>query len=96
MDLGLKGKNAIVTGGSRGIGRETARLFCEEGVRVTICGRNSETLQRSREDLVKATGGEILAVTADMTKPDDIARLVESTKRQFGGVDILVNNAGQM
>ena len=96
MDLGIKGRSAIVTGGSRGIGRETARQFLEEGVRVTICGRNAETLERTREELVKATGGEILALTADMTKPDDIARLVESARKQFGRVDILVNNAGQM
>jgi len=96
MDLGIKGRSAIVTGGSRGIGRETARQFLEEGVRVTICGRNTQTLERAREDLVKQTGGEILAVTADMTKPDDIARLVERARRQYGTVDILVNNAGQM
>ena len=96
MDLGIKGRSAIVTGASRGIGRETARQFLEEGVRVTICGRNAETLERTREELVKATGGEIHAVVADMMKPDDIARLVESARKQFGGVDILVNNAGQM
>jgi 3-oxoacyl-[acyl-carrier protein] reductase len=96
MDLGINGKSAIVTGASRGIGRETARQFLEEGVRVTICGRNTEALEQTRAELLKATGGEIHAVTADMTKPDDIARLVESAKKQFGGVDILVNNAGQM
>ena len=96
MDLGIKGRSAIVTGASRGIGRETARQFLEEGVRVTICGRNAETLERTREELVKATGGEIHAVVADMMKADDIARLVESARKQFGGIDILVNNAGQM
>jgi 3-oxoacyl-[acyl-carrier protein] reductase len=96
MELGIKGRSAIVTGASRGIGRETARQFLEEGVRVTICGRNAETLERTREELVKSTGGEIHAVVADMTKNDDIARLVESARKQFGGIDILVNNAGQM
>jgi 3-oxoacyl-[acyl-carrier protein] reductase len=96
MDLGIKGKSAIVTGASRGIGRETARQFLEEGVRVTICGRNLETLERTRAELVKSTGGEIHAVVADMMKPDDVARLVESARKQFGGIDILVNNAGQM
>src|SRR6185503_18281042 len=96
MDLGIKGRAAIVTGASRGIGRETARQFLEEGVRVTICGRNTEALEQTRAELLKATGGEIHAVTADMTNPDHIARLVESAKKQFGGVDILVNNAGQM
>ncbi len=96
MDLGIKGRAAIVTGGSRGIGRETARQFLEEGVRVTICGRNAETLERTRAELAKATGGEVHAVVADMTKEADIARLVESAKQRFGTIDILVNNAGQM
>ncbi len=96
MDLGIKGRSAIVTGGSRGIGRETARQFLEEGVRVTICGRTAETIERSRAELASATGGEVHAVVADMTKEDDIARLVDGAKQRFGGVDILVNNAGQM
>src|SRR5262249_3703124 len=96
MDLGIKGRSAIVTGGSRGIGRETARQFLEEGVRVTICGRNAETLERTRAELALATRGEIQAVAADMLKPEDIERLVEAAKKRYGGVDILVNNAGQM
>lgn len=96
MDLGIKGRAAIVTGGSRGIGRETARQFLEEGVRVTICGRNAETLERTRAELAQTTGGEVHAVVADTTQEADIARLVESAQRRFGTVDILVNNAGQM
>lgn len=96
MDLGIKGRSAIVTGGSRGIGREAARQFLEEGVRVTICGRNAETLERTRTQLAAATGGDIQAVAGDMMKADDIGRVIDSAKRRFGGVDILVNNAGQM
>ncbi|OGA05173.1 MAG: short-chain dehydrogenase [Betaproteobacteria bacterium RIFCSPLOWO2_02_64_14] len=96
MDLGIRGRSAIVTGGSRGIGRETARQFLEEGVRVTICGRNAETLERARAELAQATGGDIHAVVADTMKEADIARLVEGAKQRFGKVDILVNNAGQM
>jgi 3-oxoacyl-[acyl-carrier protein] reductase len=96
MDLGIKGKAAIVTGGSRGIGRETARQFLEEGVRVTICGRNAESLERTRAELAKQTGGEVHAVVADTMKHADIERLVASAKQRFGTVDILVNNAGQM
>ena len=96
MDLGLTGRSAIVTGGSRGIGRETARQFLEEGVRVTICGRNEETLAKTRDALAAETGGEIQAVVADMTKPADIERLVDQAKARYGTVDILVNNAGQM
>jgi len=96
MDLGIKGRSAIVTGGSRGIGRETARQFLEEGARVLICGRNAETLERTRAELAQATGGEIHAIMADMTTPGDIERLVVTAKEKFGSVDILVNNAGQM
>jgi 3-oxoacyl-[acyl-carrier protein] reductase len=96
MDLGIRGRAAIVTGASRGIGRETARQFLEEGVRVMACGRNAETLERACAQLREKTGGEIHGVVADMTKEADIARLVESAKQRFGAVDILVNNAGQM
>ena len=96
MDMGIKGKSAIVTGGSRGIGREPARQFLEEGVRVTICGRSAASLERTRVELATATGGEIHAVAADMTREADITRLVDSAKQHFGSVDILVNNAGQM
>ena len=96
MDMGIKGRVAIVTGGSRGIGRETARQFLEEGVRVMICGRNHETLEETRAELARQTGGEIHATVADMLKEADIAKLVDATKERFGTVDILVNNAGQM
>ena len=96
MDLGIKGRSAIVTGGSRGIGRETARQFLEEGVRVTICGRNAETLERTRAELAKETGGDLQAVVADTMKQDDVERLVENARQKYGTVDILVNNAGQM
>ena len=96
MDLGIEGRSAIVTGASRGIGRETARQFLEEGARVTICGRNAEALERTRAELSDRTGGEIHAQVADMTKPADIERLVQSARERFGTVDILVNNAGQM
>jgi NAD(P)-dependent dehydrogenase (short-subunit alcohol dehydrogenase family) len=96
MDLGIKGRRAIVTGGSSGIGFETARQFLEEGVRVLITGRNQQKLDKARDDLAKRTGGEVHAVVADMTKESDIAKMVEAAKQKLGGVDILVNNAGQM
>ncbi len=96
MDLGIKGRAAIVTGASRGIGRESARQFLEEGVRVLICGRNAGTLEKTRAELAQQTGGEVHAVVADMTQEADIAKLVETAKQAFGTVDILINNAGQM
>ena len=96
MDLGIKGRAVIVTGASRGIGRETARQFLEEGARVMICGRHAQTLEQARAELAQQSGGEVHAVVADMTKEADIARLVDAAKQKFGTVDILVNNAGQM
>jgi 3-oxoacyl-[acyl-carrier protein] reductase len=96
MDLGIRGKAAIVTGGSRGIGRETARQFLQEGVRVLICGRNPETLERTRAELAEATGGDIQALVADTMKEADLVRLVDTARQRFGTIDILVNNAGQM
>lgn len=96
MDLGINGRRAIVTGGSHGIGRETARLLLEEGARVAICARHAEALEATRRELAAQTGGEIVAVPADMSKETDIARLIEEAKRRLGGIDILVNNAGTM
>ena len=96
MDLGIKGRAAIVTGASRGIGREAARQFLEEGVRVMICGRNAETIEKARAELARQTGGEVHAVVADMTQEADIAKLVDAAKQKFGTIDILINNAGQM
>jgi 3-oxoacyl-[acyl-carrier protein] reductase len=96
MDLGIKGRRAIVTGGSSGIGFETARLFLEEGVRVVISGRNAEKLNKARDELAKSTGGEVHAIAADMVREDDINRLVDFAKLKLGGVDILINNAGTM
>jgi 3-oxoacyl-[acyl-carrier protein] reductase len=95
MDLGIKGRRAIVTGGGSGIGYETARQLLEEGVRVLIAGRSAEKIEKARDALAK-TGGEVHAVAADMTSEADIARMVETAKQKLGGVDILVNNAGTM
>lgn len=96
MDLGIKGRRAIITGGGSGIGFETARQFLEEGVRVLIAGRTAEKIEKARDTLAKMTGGEVHAVQADMRKDADIKRMVETAKEKLGGVDILVNNAGTM
>ncbi len=96
MDLGIRNRCAIVTGGGSGIGYETARQFLEEGVRVAICGRNEGKLNIARDALANATGGEIHAVQADMSKEADIARLIDTAEAKLRGIDILVNNAGTM
>jgi 3-oxoacyl-[acyl-carrier protein] reductase len=94
MDLGLQGKVAAITGGSEGIGRATAFRFCEEGVRVAICARREDMLQTTAKEIASATGGEVLAVRADVTIPADCERFMRQTVERFGGLDILVNNAG--
>jgi 3-oxoacyl-[acyl-carrier protein] reductase len=96
MDLGIKDRRAIVTGGSSGIGFATARLLLEEGARVLITGRDKKKLNEARDYLALHTAGEVHAVVADMTRESDIAKMVETAKEKLGGVDILVNNAGTM
>jgi 3-oxoacyl-[acyl-carrier protein] reductase len=93
MDLGLKGKVAIVTGSSRGIGRAIALQLADEGCSVVLCARGEERL-RETEAEVRAKGVETLAVIADVTRNDDVTRLVDETLARFGRVDVLVNNAG--
>ncbi len=93
MDLGLKGKTAIVTASSLGLGRAIAAELAQEGANVAICARRAEPLEEARA-AIAGTGGEVLAIQADMTRSDDIDRLVADTVGRFGGVDILVNNAG--
>jgi 3-oxoacyl-[acyl-carrier protein] reductase len=95
MDFGIKGKSAIVTGGSKGIGYASARRFLENGARVTICARNGETLNKARDELAKISP-DVHAVVADMTKKPDIENLVRKASEKFGPVQILLNNAGEM
>ena len=96
MNLGIEGRRAIVTGGSRGIGRETARALLEAGARVLICARTAAVLEQTRDELRSKTGGEIHALVADMSVLEDIERVVSEAGERLGEVDILVNNAGQM
>ncbi|MSQ62419.1 MAG: SDR family oxidoreductase [Betaproteobacteria bacterium] len=96
MDLGIVGKRAIVTGGSRGIGRATARQFLLEGARVLICARDAAVAQIARDELATESKGEVHAVQADMSREGDIRLVVDTAVAKLGGVDILVNNAGTM
>ena len=92
MELGLRGKVAIVTGGSEGIGKATARRLAAEGARVVICARREDVLQRAVHELSSA--GEVVGIAADVTVRDDVTRLVAQTVARHGRLDILVNNAG--
>lgn len=94
MDLGLRGKTALVTAGSQGMGKACALGFAAEGARVAICARTEPGLRAAAEEIRAKTGGEVLAVPADLTRSADITRLVGEVNRAWGGVDILVANAG--
>jgi 3-oxoacyl-[acyl-carrier protein] reductase len=94
MDLGLKDRVAVVAGGSMGLGRAIARELAREKARVVIAARNEQRLQRTAEEIRRETGGQVLAVRADMTREDDIRALVEQTAERWGGVDVAVANAG--
>ena len=94
MDLGLKGKVAIVTGGSEGIGKAAAQTMAAEGAKLVICARREDVLDQAAKEIRKATNGEIRAIVADVSQPDQIERLFAETLSAYGRLDILVNNAG--
>ena len=94
MDLGLKGKVALVTGGSEGIGKATAARLAAEGSKVAICARRPDVLQAAAEEIEETTGVGVLAVPADVALPQQIESLFETVMGAFGRLDILVNNAG--
>ena len=94
MDLGLKDKVAIVTGGSDGIGKATATSLAQEGARVVICARRKDVLEAAAEEIRHQTGGTVLPIQGDVTNPSDVEKVVNGAIEAFGRLDILVNNAG--
>lgn len=97
MDLGLSGKVAIVTGGSRGLGKACAMALAAEGVELVIAARDESTLHaaaREIEAIQGASGRKVLAVPTDVTREEDVNRLVEASLEKYSRVDVLVANAG--
>lgn len=90
----LDGKSAIVTGASRGIGRDIALYLAQEGAKVAVNYSGSKDRADTVVEEIKATGGEAFAIQANVDKADDVQNLISSALEQFGSVDILVNNAG--
>ena len=93
MDLGLKGKIALISGGSKGLGKAIAEELGREGSYISICARNKQDLDQTIRDLHRS-GITAISVQADVTSLDEIKNVVEYTTRQFGKIDVLVNNAG--
>lgn len=98
MELGLAGRRAVVTGGSKGIGKAIAAELVAEGVVVTICSRHPGELDATAAELVKRVAGEatgsVLAMPCDVRDPGQVTAFVDAATAAMGGLDILVNNAG--
>ncbi|MFJ7667946.1 SDR family NAD(P)-dependent oxidoreductase [Lysinibacillus sp. NPDC097195] len=94
MELGLKGKVAIITGSSKGIGYYTAMQLVKEGAKVVISARGEKQLQVAAGCIKNETGEEVLIVQADITKEKDCKKLIERTVEHYGRIDIVINNAG--
>ena len=94
MDLQLKGKTALVTGGSEGIGKGIAMMLAKEGVDVAICARRQEPLEKTATEISYATGRTIIPIVADLTKDADAKNFVERAHQSLGSIDLMINNAG--
>ena len=94
MDLGIKGKTALVVAASKGMGKASALGLAAEGARVVMCARGEGPLKDAAAEVKQKTGAEVLALPADASRAPDISRVVSEANRAFGGVDILVANVG--
>lgn len=94
MDLGIAGRRALICGASSGLGRAIAEELSREGARVVIVSRSAERIEAARAAIVASTGGEVHAITADLSSPDGPANAVREAEERLGGLDILVTNTG--
>jgi NAD(P)-dependent dehydrogenase (short-subunit alcohol dehydrogenase family) len=88
----LRGKVALVTGGSRGIGRAIAAAYVQNGASVFLCGRNADDIGAALRE-IRQIDGAIDGITGDVGRPQDVEKIVSKTVQRFGGIDVLVNNA---
>ena len=94
MELQLRGKTALITGGSEGIGKGIAMGLAKEGVDVAICARRPEPLEATAQEIRDATGVKVVAIPTDLTEDNQAKKFVDDSAGELGRVDIMVNNAG--
>ena len=94
MDLGIKGKTAVVCGASRGLGRACADVLAAEGVNLVLCSRNFENIFNAARSISETFGIEAVPIAADISIPDSPEKVAHEAVKKFGGIDILINNAG--
>lgn len=96
MELGIRGRRAIVTGGSRGIGKAIVRRLAEEGVRCATCARTREPLETSAAEIAEATGTEVLPIVADVRDGGSVLEFVNAAAERLGGIEIVVKAAARV
>lgn len=94
MSVDLRGKTAVVTGGSKGIGYSIAEQFARAGAGVVVCARNEAEIQEAARRLNELGGGRVLGLSCNVRSHAEVRGLIERTVEEFGGLDILINNAG--
>src|SRR5690554_2775053 len=94
MELGLKGKNALITAASRGLGRASAMALAGEGARIAVAARNVDGAQAYLEELIAAGAEEAVSVRIDLSKRETLSSGVEEAAQKLGGIDIFVGNTG--
>ena len=94
MELGLKGRAAVVTGGSKGIGKAIARGLAAEGVNLILMARGKELLDKTADEIRKSSGVKVLTIAADITNADSVKAAAAAAKAEFPTINIVVNNAG--
>jgi 3-oxoacyl-[acyl-carrier protein] reductase len=94
MELRMNGRNALITGGSQGIGRAIARNFAGAGANVAIVARNQGGLDEARAEIAKGTNVKVVAIAADVSTADGCCKAYETAAQSLGQIDVLVNNAG--
>ena len=97
MDLGIKGRTAVITGGDSCIGKATAKLLAGEGVHIVLSDKTQEELKETAAEIQEAAkdDAQVVAITADLTRHDDVLELARQVKEKFGGADMLVHCAGE-